>query len=258
MKKTTTVLAVLWVLSTCGSAAADHRLTVEIQRKSYDTQLEHFTNKPDLGEKNLATVTRFETTILLGRHRARIDRGEVESWIFLGDENKLIHVHHDERHFEVFPLPVHLTAYLDAGQRARVADRTAKLKPKIGVDTTGEVQQVGAWKAQRVVLRIHHAGEGEREIDLWLTEDLKLDLTPYRDLVLARSQVYPWHAEWARAEMDLPGFPVLWRMEYRVGTVRLLDSRRLLSLEEIEPGPDSYAPPADYLQVAKPLSDWPR
>jgi hypothetical protein len=132
---------------------------------------------------------------------------------------------------------------------ARVQDRIAKMKPAIEVDHTGETRQVGRWKGWKAVLKIQHAAEGTRKIELWLSEELGVDLTPYRELVLARSQLFPWTAEWARAEIALAGFPVLWGMEYRVATVRLSDHRRLLSIEDVEPPASTYAPPPEYAQI---------
>lgn len=115
----------------------------------------------------------------------------------------------------------------------------------VNVERTDDVREIEGWPARRY--RIGGAAAGDMTIDVWISDEVPVDIAGFRRLMVSLGQ-RPG-SEWMQAYRQIPGFPVLQEVTLERPELRLHSESRVMSIEQTEPAADTYDPPEDYEQV---------
>lgn len=117
--------------------------------------------------------------------------------------------------------------------------------PDVTVTRTDDVRNIGEWTARRY--RLSGPATRDLTIDIWITRDLDVDITPFRRLMIKLGN-RPG-SEWLKAYKEIQGFPVLQQVELKRPGIKLRTQSRVIRVEQAEPDADTYNPPDDYRRV---------
>lgn len=115
----------------------------------------------------------------------------------------------------------------------------------VTVQRTDDVREIEGWPARRY--RIGGAATGDMTIDVWISDDVPVDIAAFRRLMISLGK-RPG-SEWMQAYRQIPGFPVLQEVTLERPELRLHSESRVMSIEQTEPAADTYDPPEDYERV---------
>lgn len=116
---------------------------------------------------------------------------------------------------------------------------------EVEIVRTDDVREIGEWRARRY--RIKGPATRDLTIDIWITDDVDVDISSFRRLMV-RLGNRPG-SEWLKAYTEIDGFPVLQQVQLARPGIRLQSESRVVAIEETEPGPNTYSPPEDYTRV---------
>lgn len=145
------------------------------------------------------------------------------------DLRKIFIVNRLAQQYRVIPLP----------------DKPAEEPPAVSVERTDDVREIEGWPARRY--RIGGAAAGDMTIDVWISDEVPVDIAGFRRLMVNLGQ-RPG-SEWMQAYRQIPGFPVLQEVTLTRPELRLHSKSQVTSIEQAEPAADTYDPPEDYEQV---------
>ncbi|WP_353251363.1 DUF4412 domain-containing protein [Salinisphaera sp. PC39] len=114
--------------------------------------------------------------------------------------------------------------------------------PDVSIERTEDTREIGEWSAHRY--RIAGPATRDLTIDIWIADDVDVDVSAFRRLMV-RLGDRPG-SEWLKAYAEIDGFPVLQQVELERPGIRLRSESRVVEIEETEPPPGTYSPPDDY------------
>lgn len=118
--------------------------------------------------------------------------------------------------------------------------------PEVTVTPTTETRIIGKWPARRY--RLSGPATRELSIDIWTTEDLEVDFSAFRTLMIKLGN-RPG-SEWLKAYKTIPGFPVLQEVELSRPGLRLMSQSQVIAVEEVEVDEkELYAPPTYFRRL---------
>lgn len=120
--------------------------------------------------------------------------------------------------------------------------RSSAQLPEVVVTRTNDTRTIGAWPAR--CYRLSDPATRELVIDIWVTQDVDVDFSAFRNLMINLGN-RPG-SEWLKAYEVIEGFPILQQVELTRPGIRLLSESRVLSLEEVVPQAQNIYEPPDY------------
>jgi len=120
--------------------------------------------------------------------------------------------------------------------------RVAKQLPEVLVTRTDDTDVIGQWPVRRY--RLSGPATRELKIDIWVTQDVDVDFSAFRNLMIKLGN-RPG-SEWLKAYEIIEGFPILQQVELTRPGIRLLSESRVISLKELPPAEQNIYEPPDY------------
>lgn len=199
-----------------------------------------------------------EGTLYLGNERARFDQGPKTSWIFQGDQNKLLLLDHDRGTVQEIRLPVRLEDYFEGEDLKNFEVIERRVAPEVETVTEPERKEIGDWSARRVTLRgTPPESETLYEYELWITLDLPINQDLHGELLQSFGALHLPHRDIARQIAGLDGFPIVRRSVVRhKGGSKDVDVRRVTAVTRDEVPADTYEAPGDYRQIPFDPTAW--
>ncbi len=196
-------------------------------------------------------------TLYLGTGNARFDQGPSVSWILRRTDGVLLLVRHDTKTYERLPLPVRFENLLSEPQRNQLAEMMRPAR-ELSLTTlpTAESRNIGGHDSRRFVIDAKPGENGSIHYDLWVTQDLPIDLGLYSDLIRNVGALDLQLRGVAAQIADLPGFPVERDGVLKKGDREDFDHRSLLSLTRRDLPASQYQPPAGYREVPFEAGRW--
>jgi len=194
-----------------------------------------------LGEPSEQTTSR---TWLAGK-KIRQDEGE-QSVIVDLEHKKAFVLNHESKSYHAFDLPVDLSQLIPEAQRAQFEQALARMAMNVSVTPTDETAEVRGFASKKYLIEMKHPEGLQMHAEYWTTEQIDLDISQYKALILEIASLQPGVSHWMKKILEIRGFPVK-----RVTTIEMMGhqvvSREELSAVETRPAPDGhYRPPADY------------
>lgn len=116
--------------------------------------------------------------------------------------------------------------------------------PAVTVTRTDDTRMIGDWPVRRY--RLGGPATRELTIDIWITQDLKVDVSAFRNLMIKLGN-RPG-SEWLKAYEKIEGFPILQEVELTRPGIRLRSQSRVVSLKEVTPESNNIYEPPEYYQ----------
>lgn len=116
--------------------------------------------------------------------------------------------------------------------------------PEVFVTRTDDTRKIGPWMTRRY----HLTGPATRDlkINIWVTEDLKLDFSAFHTLMVALGNRSG--SAWLKAYKTIDGFPVLQQVELARPGITLRSQSKVVAISNVESVPnDTYRPPENYI-----------
>lgn len=196
--------------------------------------------------------------LYVGASQVRFDQGDKVSWILDAGRGQLILVRHDFRRYHVMSVPFELEDYAKTPHlQAIVADR--KGQALVGIETSPrpEKRRIGEYETTRVDLGGHSPdGANRYEYELWMSSAMGGDAALYAALLREFGSADLLLRPIARRLAEVPGFPVLRRSVAYFPEGRLIDERKLVTVEEKDLPASTFEPPAGYRLEPFDLEDW--
>lgn len=116
--------------------------------------------------------------------------------------------------------------------------------PAVTVTRTDDTRVIGDWPVRRY--RLGGPATRELTIDIWITQNLNVDVSAFRNLMIKLGN-RPG-SEWLKAYEKIEGFPILQEVELTRPGIRLRSQSRVVSLNEVAPENKNIYDPPDYYQ----------
>jgi Domain of unknown function (DUF4412) len=195
-------------------------------------------------------------TLYFGAGAARFDQGTNVTWILRRDQGVLFLVHHGAKTYEKLPLPVRFEDLLAEPQRSQLVAMLPAQPPTFTAQATEESRTLRGYPSRKFVIEAAPRENVSIRYDLWMTTDLPIDLSLYRDLVRSAGALDLQLRGAAAKLSDLPGFPMEREGVLKKGGREDFDHRSLLSVTKRDLPPSHYQPPAGYREIAFQASRW--
>jgi hypothetical protein len=202
-----------------------------------------------LGEPAAETTS---TTWLAGK-KLRQDEDD-QSVIVDLEQKKVFVLNHAPKTYHEFDVPVDLTRFIPEAQRERYEKAVAQMAMNVNVTATDETAEIHGFASKKYLIEMEHPQGLKMHAEYWTTDQIELDVSLYKALVLEIARLQPGVGDWMERVLEIDGFPVK-----RDTTIDMLGqqvvSREELSVLEKKPAPDDhYRPPADYEKTQLDLS----
>lgn len=197
-------------------------------------------------------------TLYVSGSKVRFDQGEKVSWILDAGRSELILVRHEQRLFHLLPVPFELEDFARTPEEKKLLEnRKETAMSGIEVKPYEGKERLGAYETTRFDIT-GHTPDGENRIsyELWLSPAMPGDEGLYRAILREFGGADLMLRPLARKMAELPGFPVLRRSAITFAQGRVLDERKLVSVEEKPLAPAIFAAPAGYRQEPFDLMEW--
>lgn len=190
--------------------------------------------------------------------KVRFDQGDQVSWILDAGRSELLLVRHDLRRYHVLPIPFELEAFATTAElKTTLEELKSEALVGIEVERKPGTEQIGDFETSRVDVGGHSPdGKSRVEYQLWLSPSVPGETGLYSALLREFGSADLTLRPLARKMAELPGFPVLRRSVAFFPEGRLVDERRLVSVETKELPDSLFAPPAEYRRESFDLRDW--
>jgi hypothetical protein len=184
-------------------------------------------------------------TIWVGKDRVRTEDGH-DVTIVRADLKKMWLIDTQAKTYTAFDLPVDMKKYMPAEYAPMIEQMMGQMKTT--VTPTTETKKIKDWNATKVVVTTALPMGGSSTQEMWVTKDLKLDMTSWGDMYASMMSAVPFGGGIAAEMKKLDGFPVLIeRNEKMMGSERK-SSETVVSVEELEPAAGLYDLPTGFTE----------
>jgi hypothetical protein len=226
--------ALLTVLLVAGAAAADLKIVKMTHRDGFTM----------MGQTQPAQDN--EQTTWIGDDRMVMEQGDNATIVRL-DTSKLIVVDHVEESFSVLDLPIDLDALIPAGMAEPMK---AMMTFEVTVTPTGESKTIGDWKAQKYEMKMT-SEMMTMESTMWASKQPAFDQAAYFKMARQMASLQPGMADVANEMNKVDGLVVeqegVMTMTM-MGNVSVKTWEKTSSIEQLDPPPGTYDPPAGYTE----------
>lgn len=228
------VLAALLPLAFCaGVAGADTLLTLKSTTTGTPASAEPTTVEVWVGEK-------------------QISRSDERSTMIVRPDEMVV-INHADKTYTVLELPIDFDQLVPPEQK-QVAEMF-KLTGK--VTATDERKKVGEWNARRYDVELSNARGMAVDTVVWATKEIDIDHPTYQKLA-AQTMATAGGADLVTEMAKIEGFPVLQETTFDMAGQTVSSREELVSVEEKDAPPGTYAVPEGYTESERLTSSAPR
>jgi len=185
------------------------------------------------------------STLWLGDNKFRKDTAE-QSFIVDMDAKKMFICRDAEKSCQTVDLPLDLEKLMPEGMRQMMKNMAEQMAMQVEVTPTDETREIAGYPAKLYRVKAHNEMGLESTLDLWMTDKVKFDVSGYKAMADALFSMQPVGAEWKKEVLAIDGFPVLQETTVKMMGNELKSREELVSVEEREAPPGTYAPPTGY------------
>ena len=179
------------------------------------------------------------TTTWVGKDRmARL--GGDTSFIIRSDLKKLYIIDPVAKTYSELDLPVDMTKYFPPEMQAQIGAMMQQMKMTAKITPTAEARKIGAWNTKLYKAEIANAMGMKLDIDMWVSKDLGIDATAYRDLANSLQGLQLGFEDVAKEMAKIDGISVL------TETTMSIMGNTMKSREEVVSAETKAAPAGTY------------
>jgi hypothetical protein len=179
------------------------------------------------------------TTLWVGKDRlARV--GGDTSFIVRADQKKLYIIDAGDKKYSELELPIDLAKYFPPEMQAQIGAMMQQMKMTATVTPTDQAKKIGAWNTKLYKLEIKNAMGMTITSDMWVTKDLTIDLSAYKDLTSNLQGLQLGFEDVAKEMAKIDGVSVL------TETTMTMMGNTLKSREEVVAAETKAAPAGTY------------
>jgi hypothetical protein len=188
-----------------------------------------------------------EGTTWLGKNKLRDDKDEM-SFIVNLDQKKLYIVNHGKKNFSALDLPLDMMAMIPEDARAMMEQMASQMEMSVEITPTEETAEIAGFPARLTKVKVSNPMGMAMDIDMWMTDKAKIDLSAYKALYEEILSAQPMGAEWIKEIMAIDGFRVKQETRVKMMGTEFVTREELVSIAEKEAPAGTYEPPAGYTE----------
>ena len=182
----------------------------------------------------------------IGKDRMHMMQGDTSSIVRL-DTNTMIIVNNAKKTYSIIELPVDLEKFMPPGMAEQM---TAMMTFEATVTATDEYKTIGEWKARRYDIEMT-SQMMTMTATWWATTDVNLDQEAFGRMYEQVVSMQPGMADVSDEMRKIKGLVV--EQDTTITMTMMGDnsfqtSERTTAVEDLDPPPGTYDPPADYTE----------
>ena len=228
------LIAIVVVVMAAGVAAADLKVTKISHRDAFTMMGQ---TQPAADEEQITWI---------GEDRMHMMQGDTSSIVRL-DTNTMIIVNNTKKTYSVIELPVDLEKFMPPGMAEQMK---AMMTFDATVTATDEYKTIGDWKARRYNIEMKSQMMTMTAI-WWATTDVNLDQETFGRMYEQVVSMQPGMADVTDEMKKVKGLVVEQDTTITMtmmGDNSFTTTEKTSTVEEIDPPPGTYDPPADYTE----------
>lgn len=211
-----------------------------------DTRIRLKTHSDGLPQMGQPAVDE-DSTLWLGPGVLREDKGR-QSIIVNTTDSRIYVLNHESSSYHALELPIDLSKLLPPEMVETYHTLTAQWNMEVEVTPTDETREIAGYASKRHVVKVRGDRGLDVELQLWTSEDVAVDVSAFKRLLLEVSGLQPASTEWIRKILAVEGFPVLKVTTVTYGDQSVTSREELVSVDEAAPPENAYRPPANYAE----------
>jgi len=203
-----------------------------------------------MGQKNPATSD--TSTIWMGDNKAAMNQGDTASVIMLYDKNIIYMIDHNHKSYAEVPIDAlgDLEKMMGGGEDAKKKMEQMKpmmdmMKMKATVTPTEETMKIGDWNCKKYDVKMT-MGMGGADIEIWATEDAKVDFEKVRKLTSSFQGVLPGYQDYMAEMQKIKGLAIKTVHKVNMMNVEIQSTNEIIEIKDMDAPAGTYTLPEGY------------
>jgi len=203
-----------------------------------------------MGQKNPATTD--TSTIWLGEGKSAMNQGDTAAVVMLYDKNVIYMIDHAKKSYAEVPLDAlgDMEKMMGGGEEAKKKMEAMKpmmemMKMKATVTPTEETMKIGDWNCKKYNVKIS-MGMGGADMEIWATEDAKVDYDKVAELTNSFKGVLPGYDEFVTEMKKVKGLAIKTVHTVNMMNVEIKSTNEIVEIKEMDAPAGTYSLPEGY------------
>lgn len=196
------------------------------------------------------------STVWLGKGMSRMDEGDTASVIIITEKNVIYMIDHKTKSYAEVPLDALGDLSKMVGDDEEAKKQIEAMKPmmemmrmKVTVTPTEETQKIGDWNCTKYNVKMTMGMGGGSDIELWATEDAKIDYAAFMELTNSFKGMMPGYAEMIEEMKKIKGIPIKTLNKMNIMGTEATSVMQIFEIKDMAAPAGTYELPKEYTKT---------
>ncbi|MEW5923693.1 MAG: hypothetical protein AB1746_06875 [Candidatus Zixiibacteriota bacterium] len=196
------------------------------------------------------------SVVWLGKAMSRMDEGDTASVIMLAEKNIIYMIDHKAKTYAEMPMDAlgDLTKMFGNNEEAKQQIEAMKpmmemMRMAVTVTPTTETQKIGDWNCTKYNVKMTMGMGGVSDIEMWATEDAKIDYAAFMELTNSFKGMLPGFEEMMEEMKKVKGIPIKTSNKMNIMGAEATSVMQVIEIKDMDAPAGTYELPKGYTKT---------